>query len=132
MIAKTKTKKSKKDLPQSRINLWFFIVIFLLIGIFLASSGWQMAQRRKELFLRTDALEKEIAVLEKRNLELKAGTDSSSQESFLEKKARENFQLKKPGEKVVIVVVSPSASPEPAAREQSGFWWQKILDKLGL
>ena len=76
----------------------------------------------------TQALENEIASLEKRNEELKAGIASMSGENYLEKEAREN-QFKKPGEKVVIVLPSEEIS-EPASEEPKNFF-ERILEKLG-
>lgn len=80
--------------------------------------------------MKVQALEKEIDDLERKNEELKSGLNSASQESYLEKEAREKFQLKKPGEKVVAVL-PPEEIPEPVLKEPSKNLWQIILEKLG-
>lgn len=76
-------------------------------------------------------LQKNITTIEQRNEELKANFFSMTDVNFLEKEAREKFQLQKPGEKVVSIIM-PSGMPEPAANEAPKTFWQQILEKLGL
>ena len=95
-------------------------------------SNWQMMKRHKELLSRTEALEKEISFLEKRNEGLETGIASVSEESYLEREALEKFQLKKPGQKV-IVVLPPENQVEPVLPiEEKKNFFEKILEKLGL
>jgi cell division protein FtsB len=133
MIAKSKKKKSAKIIGLKRLAFspLFFAAVFVAIGGSLFFSNLQMAQRRQELSGTVDELSREIADLGKKNAELKTGIDSVTKETFLEKQAREIFQLKKPGEKVVVIV-SPQPSSESSSPEQSKNWWQQILEKLGL
>ena len=130
MIAKTRKKKNEKEVSQNQIILSLFVIIFLFMGGLLLFSNLEMIQRRKELLSRTQALENEIASLEKRNEELKAGIASMPGESYLEKEAREKFQLKKPGEKVVTVL--PSEEVQESASEEPKNFFERILEKLGL
>ena len=81
--------------------------------------------------MKVQALEKEIAAQEKKNEELKSSLNSASQESYLEKEAREKFQLKKPGEKVVAVL-PPEETPETKPAESPKNFFEQILEKLGL
>lgn len=75
-------------------------------------------------------LQKNITAIEQRNEELKANLFSMTDENFLEKEAREKFQLQKPGEKVVSIIM-PSGTPESTSNETSKTLWQQILEKLG-
>jgi len=129
MVAKSKAKKNNREASQNQVILSLFVIIFLFMGGLLLFSNLEMIQRRKELLSRTKALENEIADLEKRNEELKAGIASIPEESYLEKEAREKFQLKKPGEKVVTVLPSEEVQ-KPASEEPKNFF-EKILEKLG-
>jgi cell division protein FtsB len=129
MITKTRKKKNTGEISQNQVILSFFVIIFLFMGGLLLFSNLEMIQRKKELLSRAEALEKEIASLEKRNEELKAGIASMPGESYLEKEAREKFQLKKPGEKVVTVLPSEEAS-EPVSEKPRNFF-ERILEKLG-
>lgn len=93
-------------------------------------SNWQLAKRHKDLLLTTEALEKEISSLEENNERLKTGIASTLEESYLEKEARDKFQLAKPGEKVIVVLPSENqGEPVPLIEEKSFF--EKILEKLG-
>ena len=130
MVVKKRKKKTKQGLaPVSFVPL-IFIVIFFLIGVILLFSNWQMMNRHKELLLRTKALEKEISSLEERNDGLKTGLVSVSEESYLEKEAREKFQLQKPGEKTVTVL-PPEGWAKPVSAEEPKNFFEKILEKLG-
>jgi len=125
MIAKTR----KELAPVSFVPL-ISVVIFFLIGMILLFSNWQMMNRHKELLSRTEALEKEISSLEERNDRLRTGLVSVSEESYLEKEAREKFQLKEPGEKVVVVKPLEGGI-EPVSAEEPKNFFEKILEKLG-
>jgi len=129
MIAKIRKKKTKTSNNFPNILL-IFIVIFFLIGIILLFSNWKMMNRHKELLLRTEFLEKEISYFEERNEGLKTGLISISEESYLEKEAREKFQLQKPGEKTIIVL-PPSGGIKSVSAEESKNFFEKILEKLG-
>lgn len=98
-----------------------FLSVFLgllLFGIagFLAISNWKINQKRTELNSRAESLNKEIQILEERNKELQARILRSSEESFLEKEAREKFNLKKPGEEAEAIIILPS--PESKNEEK--------------
>lgn len=130
MIAKIRKKKTKIKPTATSLMPLFFIAIFFLIGIILFSSNWQLAKRHKELLLKTKTLGKEISFLEEKNDKLKNGIISVTDESFLEKEAREKFQLAKPGEKVVVVL-PPENQGEPVPSIEAKNFLEKILEKLG-
>lgn len=130
MIAKTRKKKTAPT-PNavSRVPL-LFVAIFFLVGAILFFSNRQLAKRHKELLLRTEALEKEISSLEEKNDELKIGIASAFEENYLEREAREKFQLAKPGEKVVVVLpLEDQTEPVLPPKEKNLF--EKILERLG-
>ena len=131
MIAKSRRRKNKIDSSRGLFISLVFAAILLLVGGLLFFSNWQMNQRRQQLSLKVQALEKEIAAQEKKNEELKSSLNSASQESYLEKEAREKFQLKKPGEKVVAVL-PPEETPETKPAESPKNFFEQILEKLGL
>lgn len=127
----TKNRGKKQD--SGKIHLFlkaFFLFFFLVLAAFLLSANWQMRFRRLELGDRLDSLKTEIMALEKENQTLRTGQPSEN-EAFLEEQARERFQLKRPGESV-LVVVSPKTGVTVNPTEPPKSWWQKILEKLGL
>lgn len=81
--------------------------------------------------LKTGALEKEISFLEEKNDKLKDGIASIVDENYLEKEAREKFQLAKPGEKVVVVLPPENQTEQAPLIEEKSFL-EKILESLGL
>jgi len=134
MIAKNRKKKTTKERLRFASSASFVplisVAIFFLIGMILLFSNWQMMNRHKELLLRTEALEKEISFLEERNEGLKTGLISVSEEGYLEKEAREKFQLQKPGEKTVAVLPPEGGIKSVSAEEPKNFF-EKILERLG-
>ena len=95
--------------------------------MFLLTSNSKLSERKEELSSRISSLSEEIQVLEKENQELKAGIFQISQDSYLEKKAREQFNLKKPGEEVVAFIKEESEKEEVEEKEN---FWQKLLKKI--
>ncbi|MBI4359118.1 MAG: septum formation initiator family protein [Candidatus Nealsonbacteria bacterium] len=129
MIAKSRPRKKKDEATESRfVSALFAAILFLIVG-FLTFSNWQMNQRRQRLSAYLQDLKGEISTLEKQNEELKSGLNPASQESYLEKEARERFQLKKPGEKVVTVLPAEE-SPPPSPVEAPKSLLEKIREKL--
>ncbi len=130
MIAKSVPKKHSR---KFRFNLlpWIFGFIFAALLWILFSSNLQMGQRRQQLLSRIKDLQKNITAFEQRNEELKANFFSMTDVNFLEKQAREKFQLQKPGEKVVSIIM-PSGAPGSSPTEAPKTLWQQILEKLGL
>jgi len=129
MIPKSKKIRKKDSL---RLLLWGIISIIsisLIVG-FLISSNWKVNQRRTELQAKADALKKEIEILEKRNQELRSGISNIQKEDYLEEAAREQFNLKKPGEEVVSVL-SPEGKEKKVETQKEKNFWQKILEKIG-
>lgn len=76
-----------------------------------------------------ESLKKEIQQREEKNSQLKLGTSQSQSQDYLEKVARENLDLKKPGEEVVVVKPVSSTTEQVSGEEKN--LWQKIREKFG-
>ncbi|MFH1401613.1 MAG: septum formation initiator family protein [Parcubacteria group bacterium] len=125
MLAKKgKNKKAFETLFISAI----FILLFFAVTGFLIFSNWRVNQKRSELNIKIESLRKEIQNLETRRVQLEADISQSQSQEYLEQVARESLDLKKPGEDVVVVKQSASATEGAAVQEKS--FWQNILDKL--
>lgn len=82
-------------------------------------------------------LEREITRLESRHQRLEADREASQTDADIEKVAREQLNLIKPGETAVIVVPAEGArarvaegSSEPPTRETDSIpWWQRLLGR---
>jgi len=105
-------------------------VILVLIISFLAVSNLKIKQKREETVAKAESLQREMQNLENQSKALQASMSESTEQSFLEKEAREKFQLKKPGEEVVVVL-PPEQTPLPQEQEKTNSFWEAILKKLG-
>jgi cell division protein FtsB len=124
MIA-TSSKKKK----ESRESLFFPVllsVLMLVVVSFLVISNLRINQRRAELEAQKSLLLEQIEELEAKRQELEANISQTLSEDYLEKEARETFNLKKAGEEVVAVLPAGEGSD---SESDKGFW-QKLWDKI--
>jgi len=129
MIAKNKRRK-KRDNEASLFTS--ILLVFLIIGffVFLIISNVRINKERKELQARIENLKQEIREMEKKKQELEAKINSGTDLEELEKKAREELDLKKANEEVVVVL--PPEKTEKEKKEQEKGFWQKLLEALHL
>jgi len=97
----------------------------VLVVSFLFYTNWNINQKRAQLTARIEALKGEIQVLEQKNIEFKERVSEVGSEEYLEKVAREQLNLKAPGEEVVVVKKEPaSAEGSGEAKEEKKSWWE--------
>ncbi len=124
MIAKNKKKKN-----ESKQNIIFSVILgtlfFTVIG-YLVVSNFKINSRRAELNSQLIKLQTELNALEIKKAQLQAQVSESVNDEYLDKEARETFNLKKPGEEVVTVL--PAQNNGNGPKEES--FLQKILDKI--
>jgi len=125
----TKRKKRAKTWQMILFSLISAIFIFGVIG-FLIFYNWETNQKRAELTERIESLKAEIEFLEEKKQELETLTTESERESYLEEVAREQLNLKKPGEEVVAVLSPEEEEGKEGGQEEKSFW-QRILEKIG-
>ncbi len=99
MIQHHHNKYSMKRLLGSKVFLFAAVLILIFIIINLGRESYRKHQLTKEI----NNLKSEIERLDGRNQQLMNLMDYFKEESFLEKEARLKLNLKKPGEKVVIL-----------------------------
>ena len=129
MIAKfRKNKRPRKHRKESVFfSIFLTILFFCVIGLLIISNV-KINQRRGELNSRIESLKTEMRALEEEKQILEAQVSQTEMESYLEKEARERFNLKKPGEEVVAFTKEKA---EPGQQtEQEKTFLQKILEKL--
>ena len=133
MVAKIKKTKKARFAREarrgSRQNIFFSVLLgvllFVVVG-FLIISNWRINQKRTEYQAQIEVLQAELQVLETKRQQLQAQIFQTSEESYLEKEAREQLNLKKPGEEVVTVL---PAEEETTGEPEKGFWG-KVWDKI--
>ena len=95
-----------KKLLGSKVFLFFIVLALIGLAISVGRESYRKYQLTKEI----NRLKSETERIEGRNQQLTNLLEYFKEESYLEKEARLKLNLKKPGEKVVIL--SQSDSPE--------------------
>ena len=90
------------------------------------AANWRINQKRDEYQSQLEVLQAELQALEEKRQQLQAQIYQTSEEEYLEREARETFNLKKSGEEVVVIL---PAEEEGGGEEGQGFW-EKIWDKM--
>lgn len=116
---KIKQRNSYRDLFFSTV---FLAIVIILVGLLLASN-WKISRKRAELNFRIEELRNKIAEIEEKKKALTSQISDKASEEFLEKEAREVFNLKKPGEEVVTIL-PPEQSQEKEPLQEEKPWWR--------
>ena len=130
MIANFRRFKKRK---KSSKNLFFPALIsaaLIFIAGFLIVSNFRLSQRRKELNIRWESFKKEIEKLNQEEQVLQSKIDQTKNPDFLEKIAREQFNLREQGEKVAVIVFPILEKLEEKGSEEEKNLWQKFLEKF--
>lgn len=85
---------------NKKIGLTMLLVAFLIL---ILPSVWRLQKQQSRVEEEINNLKKEIAEYEGKNNDIKKLVTYLESDAFLEEQARLNFNLKKPGEKVVII-----------------------------
>ena len=122
MVAKFKKNKKIKSLKDKVLSLFLIGLVLFIIG-FIVVTNWKINKRREELIDRVSLLKQEVERLEEKNKELKEKKIDSESEDYLEKVARDQLDLKKPGEEVIVVQKEEEQKEEEEERKS---WWDKF------
>lgn len=114
-----RNKKHKEHFPL----IILILIIIVFIGFFVVTN-WRIAKRRAELRDRVTLLQQEVQILEEKNKELKDRKEDTESDDFIEKVAREQLELKKPGEEVIVI--QKEEPREKAIEEEEESWWDWI------
>ena len=116
MRVKTKYKKIKKrDHSSLFFSVILGILLFAVVG-FLVASNLKINQRRTELNSELKTLRAEYETLLEKKRQLETQISQAGNPDYLEREARERFNLRKPGEEVVAVI--PSEESEGPFKDQ--------------
>jgi cell division protein FtsL len=122
MVAKFKKNKKIKSLKDKILSVFLISLVLFIVG-FIVVTNWKINRRREELINRVSLLKEEVQKLEEKNRELKEKKLDSESEDYLEKVARDQLDLKKPGEEVVVVQKEEEEKEEEQERKS---WWDKF------
>ena len=97
----------------------------LLIFVVLLIANIKIYQKKQEFLDQVESLERQIQDLKNSNEHLEQGISKSSDDQYIEKVAREELDLQKPGETVVSFVTAPieDTTPDSAKPGFFGAWF---------
>lgn len=128
-MKKTIKKKNKISFNFPVVSL-FFIFCFIVAFFFLFSSNLKIYQKRADIKDYVSEKQKEIQLIKHDEDELKESEYILIEKEFLiEKMAREQLLLKKPGEEVVFISFPETKEIEETEKQES-VWWNPFTWKF--
>lgn len=121
MVAKIRRKRNKKTNKKPFLFYILLTIIFLSLAVFLAYTNFEVYQRRSKLKAKITSLKQELEKLEETNKILRENVNYIESEDYLERAAREELEMKKPGEEVVVI-----QKEEDQEEEKDKNWWGKL------
>lgn len=124
MITNFKNKRKRNLWPH--FSFYFGGILILFIFVILVIANIKIYYKRQEYLAQVANLQNQIKDIQQRNENLKQGISKADDNQYIEKVAREELDLQKPGEKVVSFVMSQTQSQE--TNNQPKNIWQKWLN----
>ena len=126
MVANFK-KNQKSNSKGKRFLIYAGAIFILFILAVLIIGNIRIYQKRQEFLVQVASLENQIKDMENRNNNLKQGISKTNDGQYIEKIAREELDLQKPGETAVSFVVPEDESQDANVRPNSvGGWFKNI------
>lgn len=115
-------RKQKRD-PKRQILIMLGGFLVLFIVLVLAIADIKIYQKKQKYISQIEELKNKIQELEDRKISLKKGIENSNNQDYIEKVAREELDLQKPGENVVSFIRSNDNQPEQANNNFLQSWF---------
>ena len=94
------------------------LLVFALL-VLVGKATWNLYAKERESRRNLDRVEAELLGLQLREEHLRADIARLKTPEGIEEEIREQFQVAKPGERMVVLVPDRAGEPEPQAEEQS-------------
>lgn len=88
----------------SDIRFFGLLTLTIFLSVLFVSSAVKLFQKKRETGLTMGELKEKIAKLRRENKEMEEILNQAATPSFIEKEVRRKLNMKKPGEKMVIIV----------------------------
>lgn len=111
-------KKQKRSIAQYFLLAFGAMALLVLVGL-LAVADMRIYSKKRELNAQLASLQSKVQELQVKNNDLKQGISESDNPDYIEKVAREELDLQKPGEKVVSFVEAETKEVAPQASSAS-------------
>lgn len=123
-------KPEKSFLNKSLVSCLMIFCLLVFISGFLAVN-FQVYQKRKTISQRYDNLQQDLEGYMLEEEHLQARVSQKNKQTYLEKLAREDFNLKKAGEQVVAFpVLENKQTRETNKLDQDKVFFQRVAEKL--
>ncbi len=128
----TDFKKNRKRNHSSDFWKWLGGILILVFIVILIIANIRIYKKRQEFLSQLSSLKQQIRDIELRNSQLKQGIEKSNNTDYIEKVAREELDLQKPGEKAVSFIMPKTEEQKNDSAKSNYFqvFWQWIKDKF--
>jgi cell division protein FtsB len=116
-----KKKRIKPDPSPALASLVTLLILFFVVA--LAISNYRAYKRRVELQQYISEKEIEINLLKEKMINSDRFPDEVDDDFLLEKIAREQLLLKKPGEEVIFITFPKKEDVKDEKKEEAKSWW---------
>lgn len=117
MAGKREKKAYRVKKKRKKMGLWTKLVILLIVGYFVFAF-YQQSLERRELAAEIESLSQEKVEIEQRILEMEELLEKGDSDQAIERLARENLLMKKPGEQVYVFESNNSLGKELRERRE--------------
>ena len=124
----TNFKKNRKKNPLGPIFFKIGGILILIIIVLLIVADIKVYRKKQQLVSQVENLKNKMQDLESKNSDLRQGILKAGDEKYIEKVAREELDLQKPGEKVISFIETKNQQPKNEIRQKSN--WQIWLGWL--
>ena len=97
-------------------------VILVIIVLLLFNSVWNLFFTERDTRLERKKLEKEFAVLEIQEAQLRSEIERLTTPEGVEEEIRSKFEVSKEGENVMVIIDSEEKNTDILLNEKRGFW----------
>ena len=119
----TEFKKKQKRGASNHVLLKLGVLVIICICVGLVVINLRMLQKKNQLNQQVSDLKNKIEDLKENNTHLEEGISKSDDINYIEKVAREELDLQKPGEKVFSFVKAPAESEVQEPKKNSWPAW---------
>lgn len=120
-------KKQKRQLYKNNFLAGLAIFVFSIVLVFLVAADIKVYKKKQALNLQLESLNKQVKEIEQANADLKEKIVNIDNENYIEKVAREDLDLQKPGETVVNFVI-PKEEQEAEKQKNKINWLGKLSE----
>lgn len=120
--------KKKQNRPFKRFLLILGGILTLMVVILLVVANIKIYYKKKNLFSQIESLKGRVESIKNENENLRQGISDTNKEEYIEKVAREQLDLQKPGEKVVSFIKEDNQQQQNEEGEKNIFqvWFDWI------